>query len=104
LPRHTFTAPRLWAALRRLRAGASIKSAWETLRLPLTLDTLYHLVQRLRRNLTAVRSALFRLAPPPLCDVTDPLRQTIAHLRDAFPSSACPVSAFHLRFQRSLMG
>jgi hypothetical protein len=105
LKRHTFTAPRLWDVLARLGdGGTSIKLAWESLRPPLTLDTLYHLLQRLRRRLAAVRSALCRWLPPPPCDRADPLLQTVAHLRHVFPSPECAVSAFHLRFQQSLMG
>lgn len=105
LPRHTYTAPRLWDVLARLGAGGkSIKSVWEQLRPPLTLDTLYHLLQRLRRRLSEVRSALWRETSPPPCDFAAPLLQTISHMRQAFASSGCPLSAFQLRFQQSLMG
>ena len=105
MPRHTFTAPRLWNVLSALGTDAvSIKAAWEFLRPPLTLDTLYHLLQRLRRRLTVVRPALCRIASPPVCERAAPLLQTIAHLRQVFPSSECAVSAFHLRFQQSLLG
>jgi hypothetical protein len=103
LPRHTFPAPRLWDVLARLGTG-SIKVAWETLCPPLTLDTLYHLVQRLRRRLAAVRPALCRITSPPVCEYASPLLQTIQHLRHAFPSSPCPLCAFQLRFQQPLMG
>ena len=58
----------------------------------------------IRRRLAALRSALCRLVPPPPSDHADPLRQTVAHLRLAFPSPECPVSAFQLRFQQALMG
>jgi hypothetical protein len=105
LPRHTYTAPRLWDVLDQLgMGGRSIKSVWEHLRPPLTLDTLYHLLQRLRRRLSEVRSALCRETSPPPCDFAAPLLQTISHVRQAFLSSDCPLSAFQHRFQQPLMG
>lgn len=105
LPRHTYAATRLWNVLERLGTGApSIKSVWESLRPPLTLVTLYHVLQRLRGRLAAVRSALCRLTSPPPCDLAAPLLQTVQHLRHAFLSSECPVCAFQVNFQQSLMG
>jgi hypothetical protein len=103
LPRHTCTATQLWATLTHLLAGETIQSAWKTLRLPLALDTLYHLLQRLRRRMKAVRLSLYRLRPP-CCDHTDPLLQTVAYLRHAFVGPEGAVCAFQQHFQTPLMG
>lgn len=104
LPRHTFTAPLLWKAIAGWLAGASIKASWEAAGLPLALDTLYHLLQRLRRRLNELRTALHSLGAPPGSKASDPLRQTFEHLRGVFAADSCPPERFHLRLQRSLLG
>lgn len=104
LPRHTFTASLLWKALSGWLAGASIKASWEAAGLPLALDTLYHLLQRLRRRLNELRTALHSLGAPPGSKASDPLRQTFEHLRGVFAADSCPPERFHLRLQRSLLG
>ena len=59
LPRHTFTAPSLWQRLRGLLKGKSIQAAFEAApSLPFALETCYHLLQRLREELSAVRCLL----------------------------------------------
>jgi hypothetical protein len=103
LPRHTFSAALLWAVLVGLLDRRSIQAAWQTAGRPLTLETTYHLIQRLRRRLSDVRVALARLIPPPAGLVSDPLLQTLEHLRAAFPASPCPVAAFQERVQRPLL-
>ena len=81
LPRHTVTAPWLWQLLCRLLAGGSIKAAVEALAPPFGLETFYHLLQRLRRRLSDVRSLLCREQKPPVSLQSDPLLQTVEHLR-----------------------
>ena len=104
LPRHTFNAALLWAVLERVLDGHSIRAAWAAARVPLALDTTYHLIQRLRRHVSDWRTALSRLIPPPPAgNARDPLLQTIAHLRGAFPACACPVEVFQLRLQRAVL-
>jgi hypothetical protein len=49
----------LWSLLDRLLKGDSIKAAVEALAPSLGLQTLYHLLQRMRTRLATVRSALF---------------------------------------------
>ena len=103
LPRHTVTGPGLWRLLNRLLAGGSIKRAVQALALPYALETLYHLRQRLRQRLAGVRSRLCRQQQPGASTQTDPLLQTVEHLRSLFPKSACPVAAFQLHFQIPLL-
>lgn len=104
LPRHTIKAKMLSGLLEYLCAGASIKSAWERCGMPVQLQSVYHLVQRLRVRLAAVRSALLSRCPPPDSRHADPLRQTAEHLRCAFPQCECPVAAYQYAFQTPIMG
>ena len=103
LPRHTVTGPGLWGLLVRLLAGGSIKATAEALALPFALETLYHLLHRLRQQLAEVRSVLCREQEPPASSQTDPLFQTVEHLRSLFPESLCPAADFQLHFQRPLL-
>ena len=103
LPRHTVTGPELWRLLDRLLAGGSIKAAVEALAPPFALETLYHLLHRLRGRLAAVRSALCREQPAPPSSQTNPLLQTVEHLRRLFAKSDCPCADYQLHFQRPLL-
>ena len=103
LPRHTVRSATLWSLLERWLDGGSIKAAAEALELPFGLETLYHLLQRMRRRLTTVRSVLCGQRPPPASSQSDPLLQTVEHLRRLFPQSDCPCADFQLHFQRPLL-
>jgi hypothetical protein len=103
LPRHTVTGPWLWRLLQRLLAGGSIKATVEALALPFALETLYHLLQRLRQRLGGVRSVLSREQKPPASSQADPLLQTAEHLRSLFPKSGCPATDFQVYFQHPLL-
>ena len=103
LPRHTVTGPGLWRLLVRLLAGGSIKAAVEALAPPFALETLYHLLHRLRGRLAAVRSALCQRRQAPASSQIDPLLQTVEHLRRLFAKSDCPCADYQLHFQRPLL-
>jgi hypothetical protein len=83
--------------------GGSLKGAVEALSLPFALETLYHLLHRMRQRLTGVRSVLCREQKPPASSRTDPLLQTVEHLRSLFSKSVCPATDFQLHFQRPLL-
>ena len=104
LPRHTFNARLLWKALAAWLAGVSLKAAWEAAQLALALDTFYHLLQRLRRRLDLVRTALCVLQAAPPSAARDPLVQTLEHVRCVCRTPASPLEAFQLRWQRPLLG
>lgn len=104
LPRHSLSAPLLDELLEGLLGGGSIQSAWERVRPPLPLDSIYHVLQRLRRRLDAVRTVLLSRCAPPPSQQADPLRQTAEHLRCAFEGISSPIMAFQEAFQRPLMG
>jgi hypothetical protein len=103
LPRHTVRAAALWSLLDHLLAGGSIKGAVEALGLSFPLETLYHLLHRLRRRMVRVRSALCRERKAPASSQTDPLLQTVEHLRQLFAKGKCPCADFQLHFQRPLL-
>jgi hypothetical protein len=98
------TAPLLSRFFKYLLEGRSVKAAHEELHTPLALETFYHLLARLRRNLDRIRALLFNRGPPPSSARADPLLQTLEHLWDAFGVSACPLSAFQLTLQRPWLG
>jgi hypothetical protein len=103
-PRHTVTASWLWQLLCRLVKGGSIKAAVEALKLPFGLETLYHLLQRLRGRLPDLRCLLCREQRAPASSQADPLLQTVEHLQSVFAEEACALSAFQQHFQRPLLG
>ena len=104
LPRHTLRASGLWGWLLQLLAGLSLKAASEKLSLPFALETFYRLRQKLRRGLDRLRTWLCRKEQPPESLHSDPLLQTVAHLKSVFPASACPPAEFQLHFQGAFFG
>ncbi|MDR0352940.1 MAG: hypothetical protein LBI02_06225 [Opitutaceae bacterium] len=109
LPRHGVDAALLSRLLAGLLAGLSVKRAAEALRAPFALETFYHLLARLRRRLDAVRTLLCRETGPPACGDSDPLLQTIAHLRAACAPHARAdghgmCAWFQTRFQCPFLG
>ena len=104
LPRHTVGATLLGKLLIEFLANARIKTAVQNLRLPFALETIYHLLQRLRQHLPDIRCRLCRRQKVPVSSHADPLGQTVEHLQAAFPKSLCPVSDFQLSFQHPFLG
>jgi hypothetical protein len=103
LPRHSCTAVLLRQLLIKLLAGSSVKSAAESLGLPLALESIYHLLARLRRRLDALRCSLCGRQGPPPSSQKDPLLQTVEHLQSVFIHALCPVSEFQVVFQQPLL-
>ena len=104
LPRHTFNATLLWALLLKLLGGAAIKSAAEILALPFSLEAVYGIVRRCRHRLDVTRSFLLRKHPAPVSTQSDPLCQTLAHLRQIFPQATDALAAYQRHFQRPFLG
>jgi hypothetical protein len=104
LPRHTFTATLLWKLLCQWLAAASIRSAALSLSRTFPLETIYHLLSRLRLRLDAVRCRLCRQQKPPDSSQSDPLRQTVEHLQSVFSNTLCPVAEFQLFFRQPFLG
>ena len=104
LPRHGVRAPMLGRLLDGLRRGGSVSRIWNGGRFAAPVETIYHLLQRLRRRLDWLRATLCRICSPPPSGYRDPLRQTAEHLHCAFPTAPCPVAAFQYAFQTPFMG
>jgi hypothetical protein len=104
LPRHSFTATLVWQAVREWLGGLSIRASWLTVKTPLALDSFYHLLQRLRRRITILRTILSAVSRPPDSRHSDPLLQTFEHMLIVCPKAACPVETFQQRFQSPLTG
>ena len=104
LPRHSFAAPGLWSLLAALLTQPSVRAAALSLHLPLALESVYHLLARLRRRLDELRSVLCRRQIAPASAQADPLRHTIEHLRKVFAAAPCPVTEFQLTFQQPFLG
>ncbi len=104
LPRHSCTAVLLGKLLVKWLAGCSIKSAVESLGLPLALESIYHLLGRLRRRLDGLRPCLCARQEPPASSQKDPLLQTVEHLQRVFSGALCPVSEFQVVFQQPWLG
>lgn len=95
---------RLWALLLKLLAGATIKAAAESLRLPFSLEAIYGIVRRCRHRLDAVRSCLCREHPAPGSGQTDPFLQTLEHLQLIFARHPCALAAYQAGFQGAWLG
>lgn len=104
LPRHTLTSAVVWRWLMEVLTGLSLKAAAEKLRLPFALETVYRWRRGLRQCLASVRTRLCQEQSPPVSTHTDPLLQTVEHLRAVFLDHECPPAAFQLRFQRPFLG
>jgi hypothetical protein len=104
LPRHTVTAPWVWRWLLELLAGLSVKAAAEKLRLPFVLETFHRLRRRLQQRLDPLRSRLCREQSPPASRQSQPLLQTVEHLRGVFARAECPAAEFQLHFQHPFLG
>jgi hypothetical protein len=104
LPRHTVRAGPLWSLLKELLGGISIRAAVERLRLPFALESLYHLLCRLRQRLDALRARLCRRQKAPDSSQIDPLLQTVEHLQSVFQGAVCPAAEFQVTFQQPLLG
>ena len=104
LPRHSLTATGLWSLLAALLSQRSVRAAAQSVRQPLALESVYHLLSRLRQQLDVLRSVLCRRQKEPVSAQADPLRHTVEHLQNIFAAAPCPVSEFQLAFQQPFLG
>jgi hypothetical protein len=90
--------------LAALLTHASVRAAAHSLRLPLALESVYHVLARLRQRWDVLRTGLSGREKEPASAQGDPLRQTIEHLQSVFAQASCPVSEFQLAFQQPFLG
>jgi hypothetical protein len=103
LLRRAFSAQQLWAFLTELQHARSIKQAWERANIPLTLDSGYRVYRRLCHCQSVLRTRLCARAPPPAGRTGVPLFQVFHHLKEAFATATCQISAYQVHFQRSFL-
>ena len=104
LKRVAVGARSLWRFFEALLAGMSQMKAFDFLALPFSFSTLHRLYRRFKNNQTRLRSRLSSLIkPPPSSLGEEPEHQTLRHLQDAFPDSACPLAEFQRTFQISFI-
>ena len=103
LRRHIVPASTLWKFLQKVRNGLSRHAAWYQVGSPFSIKTGYGLWRKIKRRQTWIRTLLSRVKSPPLTDASEPVFQMIEHLYCVFPDVSCPITAFHMRFQRSFL-
>lgn len=103
LPRHSVTSDILWQVL-ELLLEMSVMMAVKEITSGVSLEGVYHILQRLRTRQDFVRTRLCSICPPPRSRHVNPLSQSVEHLRCAFPEADNPISAFQTHFQAPLMG
>ena len=104
LPRHTFTAALLWKLLCQMLTADSIRAAADSAGLSFGMETVYHLLARLRTRLDAVRSRLCLRLRAPASSQVEPLLQTVEHLKAVFSNKPCSIAEFQLSFLHPFMG
>lgn len=107
LERRCYSTSELWSFVTALLAGESVRSAWRTCAIALTLRTAYRLVARLESCQSQLRTRLSSRAPPPRNRAAPPgkrsgLLQVFGHLQEAF-GNAEPVSAFQSELQAGFL-
>lgn len=104
MPRHTLSSTLLWLILVKLLTNSSVRQAVHSLKPTLALESVYHLLTRLRLRLASIRVCLCKRHPPPQSQSSDPIIQTVQHLKVTFAAALCPVREFQLIFQQPLLG
>lgn len=103
LYRRTLTSARLWSFFDGLLSGLNLKAAWEKVISPFSLECAYRIWNAFKRAQFILRSNLCRVSEIAQSSlIKDPLLQPIEQMRSLFLDSACPVSAYQMRFQASL--
>lgn len=88
--------------LENIRQGRCPAEAAREAAIPMTTTTIYRLYNRFKHNQARIRTYLLRTKdPPPLHDTTDPVIQTITHLKSAF--KGCIVTQFQHYFQTTFL-
>ena len=96
------TASSIWKYLNNLASNMSKKESFSTLEIIHSDSAVYRLFNSFKLKQGNIRSLLSRISKPPeLNNTTDPMIQTIMHLKETFNGCDCPVAAFQYRFQTS---
>jgi hypothetical protein len=97
------SAASFWFFLYNISSGLPKIQAFKVAGASLTRSSCYRIWKLFELGQTKIRSKLLNLCSAPMNSLTrTPQLQTIMHLKRAFPSARCPISAFQNHFQVSL--
>ena len=96
------TATPLWSFLLALLQAPSVKAAWETCGIRLSLDTGYRLYKRLGLVQSILRTHLHSRAPPKRKCAGSTLLQVVEHLQDTFGEPSA-ISAYQQDLQKDFL-
>lgn len=99
----TICADSLWRFLSGISAGVEQVKALHGVLPGWAAASASRLWRRFSSCQPGIRQLLLRVVAAPPCATAEPVLQTIAHLRAAFPLAACPLSDFQMQFQTSLL-
>jgi hypothetical protein len=104
LKKFLISAPSFWLFLKNVLDGLPKIQAFQAAAAPLTRSSCYRLWKLFRLQQTTIRAKLLNLCSAPRNSLTQsPPLQTIMHLKTAFPSAPCPLTAFQNHFQASFL-
>ena len=90
----------LWHFLNNIAKGMCKIQALRSLNIPFSDSTVYRLFKKFSIGQSRIRTILLRHCPPlKPSNIHNPAIQTIFHLKSAFNTSPCPITAFQQSFQ-----
>ena len=99
---HSISTESLWQFLGNISSKMSSIAAFRAVLHSYSDRTIHRFRSRLRKCQVIIRTNLLTLCSVPQCTNTDPLIQTITHLRAAFASSPDPVASYQFTFMTPL--
>lgn len=93
----------LWEFLQSMADGLNRFQAFIPVREKLEISSIYRLFNCFKHNQSRIRTALVTAQGPPDVRDSDPVMQTIGHLKSLFKDDSCPVASFQHRFQISFL-
>lgn len=104
LKKFMITAQTLWRFLKNVLAGQPKIQAFHASASTLARSSCYRIWKIFRLRQTNIRTKLSTICPAPANSFTHlPQLQTILHLKTAFTSQACPITAFQNHFQTTFL-
>jgi hypothetical protein len=100
LKKFMISAQTFWLFLKYILAGRPAIQAFQAADTTLARSSCYRLWKRFRLRQSTIRTKLLNLCPAPMNSLTHlPHLQTIMHMKTAFTSPSCPITAFQNHFQ-----
>jgi hypothetical protein len=104
LKKFIISAQSIWRFLKNVLKGQPKIQAFQKAAITLSRSSCYRIWKLFRLRQPAIRSKLLNLCTVPINPLTrQPQLQTIMHLKTAFASASCPITAFQNHFQTSFL-